>query len=277
LIATPELLARVEGVVGHAHERWLELLAGVEGNPLGVSVRRFGTDDHIVGSRVSNERSVQWLQHVHGVRPVDAEAGVIDEVLAWFDEEDCRPRFELAPADGFDRIATALTAHGLSHRTFTDLLIGSGQAPPPRPSFEAGDVVVERLPPEPSTELAHVLLEGHEVPADVPAAHHLGAAGFPTLPGYACFLARDAGSGEALGAGILLVADGVGYLANASTRPAGRGRGAQTALIRARMDAAATAGCDVLATLALPWSQSNRNLRRGGLRPAYTKAVWLTP
>ncbi|MBA2281428.1 MAG: hypothetical protein H0W25_09380, partial [Acidimicrobiia bacterium] len=122
--------------------------------------------------------------------------------------------------------------------------------------------------------LTTVLLGGHEVPADAPLASWLGPASWPTLPGYSCYLARDAATGAALGAGLLLVEDGVGYLANASTLPAARGRGVQTALIAARMARAVAQGSDVLAVLSLPWTSSNRNLKRAGFVPAYTKAVW---
>ena len=72
----------------------------------------------------------------------------------------------------------------------------------------------------------------------------------------------------------LTIGDGLGYLANAATLPAMRGRGCQTALLARRIADAAAAGCDTIASLAEFGSGSQRNLERAGLRVAYTQAVW---
>ncbi|MBA2280265.1 MAG: hypothetical protein H0W25_03385, partial [Acidimicrobiia bacterium] len=147
MTATAEL-ARVELVVGLAHERWMGLLAAVDGNPLGVATARFGPDGHIVASRVAGQADVQWMQHVHGVLPGDVDG--VAEILAWCAAAGCTPRFELAPADGFGPLAAALTAAGLGHRTFTELAVA-----PAALSVAAlvDDVVVDLLPPVPSEEL----------------------------------------------------------------------------------------------------------------------------
>jgi GNAT superfamily N-acetyltransferase len=136
-------------------------------------------------------------------------------------------------------------------------------------------VRVERLPAgEPSEALGVTLLGGHEVPADAPAAHWSAAARFPTLATHECFLARDASTGEPLGAALLVAHDGVGYLANASTLPPARGRGVQTALIRARCERARERGCETVEVVCVPWSVSNRNLRRAGLSVVHTRVQW---
>jgi len=53
-----------------------------------------------------------------------------------------------------------------------------------------------------------------------------------------------------------------------------RGGGLQSALIRARISAAAAAGSEIVCSGASWASQSQRNLERAGLRIAYTKTVW---
>ena len=80
--------------------------------------------------------------------------------------------------------------------------------------------------------------------------------------------------GTPAGSAALTVDAGLGYLANAATLPAMRGRGCQTALLARRIADAAAAGCDTVASLAVFRTGSQRNLERAGLRVAFTQAVW---
>ena len=75
-------------------------------------------------------------------------------------------------------------------------------------------------------------------------------------------------------AGAIAIHDGVALLAGASTRPAWRGRGAQGALLRARLDYARAAGCDLAMMGAAPGSTSQCNAERQGFRVAYTRIKW---
>ena len=80
--------------------------------------------------------------------------------------------------------------------------------------------------------------------------------------------------GRAIATGGLFVSDGVALLAGASTIPAGRRRGAQLALLDARLRYAAERGCDLAMMCALPGSASQRNAERQGFRIAYTRVKW---
>lgn len=94
--------------------------------------------------------------------------------------------------------------------------------------------------------------------------------------GARCFLA-EAG-GEPLAAGSLVLGDsGVALLAGASTIPAHRRRGAQRALLEARLGFAAAHGCDTAMMGAEPGSASQRNAERQGFRIAYTRIKWALP
>lgn len=87
-----------------------------------------------------------------------------------------------------------------------------------------------------------------------------------------CFLAEI--EGVAVAAGALAIHEGVALLAGASTVPEGRRRGAQQALLAARLQYAADRGCDVAMIGALPGSASQRNAERQGFRVAYTRMKW---
>jgi len=80
--------------------------------------------------------------------------------------------------------------------------------------------------------------------------------------------------GEPIAAGGLCVHESVAVLAGASTIPEFRGRGAQKALLAARLAQAAEMGCDLAMMGAEPGSVSQRNAERQGFRVAYTRIKW---
>lgn len=93
--------------------------------------------------------------------------------------------------------------------------------------------------------------------------------------GTSCFLAEIGGVPVATGA--LALHGGVALLAGASTLPDWRGRGAQAALLAARLAFAAEQGCDLAMMGAAPGSTSQTNAERAGFRIAYTRTKWWRP
>ena len=96
--------------------------------------------------------------------------------------------------------------------------------------------------------------------------------------GWRCWVALD--GDDPAGAGALYVAEGVGYLGLAGTRAEHRGKGAQNALLAARIRAAADVGCDLVITETgerrddRP-SDSYRNILRAGFAEHAVTANWL--
>ena len=80
--------------------------------------------------------------------------------------------------------------------------------------------------------------------------------------------------GKAAAAGMLLIYDDVAILAGASTRPESRNRGAQNALLAARLAFAAEEGCTIATMGALPGSQSQKNAQKNKFQIAYTRTKW---
>ncbi|MEO8619492.1 MAG: GNAT family N-acetyltransferase [bacterium] len=95
---------------------------------------------------------------------------------------------------------------------------------------------------------------------------------YAAAEGMICFVAEW--EGEPAAAAALSVQNGIAVLAGASTIPAFRRRGAQTALLHARLAHGAQVGCDVAMMTAAPGSGSQRNAERRGLRIAYTRTKW---
>ena len=84
-----------------------------------------------------------------------------------------------------------------------------------------------------------------------------------------CYIARV--DGKVAGGATLALRNGVAGLFGASTLPAFRGRGVQTALLHARLARAAEAGSDLAVCLAQPGSISQRNVVRQGFQVLYTR------
>lgn len=81
--------------------------------------------------------------------------------------------------------------------------------------------------------------------------------------------------GVAVASAGLSICDGVALLAGASTIPAARGQGAQSALLAARLQEAKNRNCDLAMICAAPGSRSQRNAERNGFRIAYTRIKWM--
>jgi hypothetical protein len=80
--------------------------------------------------------------------------------------------------------------------------------------------------------------------------------------------------GDPISAGMLFIYDDVAILAGATTVPEGRRKGAQNALLAARLKFAAEKGCRLAMMGASPGSGSQRNAEKNGFRIAYTRTKW---
>ena len=151
--------------------------------------------------------------------------------------------------------------------------------------FERG---LEPLPAETSLELAEIGPErGDEFGRLVCGAFGLPeglvpiCAALPGQPDWHCWLALG-DDDEPAAAAALYVAEGAGYIGLAGTDPEYRGRGAQSALLAARIARARELGCDAIFTETgeqVPDrpSSSYRNIVRAGFEELYVLPNWLSP
>jgi GNAT superfamily N-acetyltransferase len=144
------------------------------------------------------------------------------------------------------------------------------------PRQARSDLDVRRIGPEHADDFARVVAEGYELPewTQPLAANVVGR------PGWSCYVAYD--GEEPAGAGALFVRDDVGWLGFAATRPRFRGRGAQSAILAARIEDARQQGCSTVTTetgameAGRP-SNSYRNILRAGFREAGVRANYRAP
>lgn len=79
--------------------------------------------------------------------------------------------------------------------------------------------------------------------------------------------------GVAAGAASMLIHEGIALLTGSATLPAYRGRGVQTALIAARLDAARARGAELAAITTAPGSRSQANCAKHGFALGYARAI----
>ena len=205
---------------------------------------------------------LDFVNRVYGLWPEDVEH--VPQIAALYRRHDVRGWLELAPCERFGSLAGALARAGAGHIGFHTVVHGAASA------TAAADIEIDDAP---DPELfSDVILRGHGVPEGARVRDRGSVARWAEIQSWRLYLARI--DGDPAGAALLSLDGDIGYLANASTLPAFRGRGVQTALIARRIADAASAGCETVCSGTAFGSQSQRNLERAGLQVAYTKAVW---
>lgn len=113
--------------------------------------------------------------------------------------------------------------------------------------------------------------DGQGLPSHEDFPHDLLVNALRDMAGVRRYIAeRD---GEFAGGASFRVTDGIAQFSGAATLPAHRRRGVQTALLRARLAAAAEAGCDLAVVTTQPGSKSHQNVQRQGFDLLYARAI----
>jgi GNAT superfamily N-acetyltransferase len=219
----------------------------------------------------------RYVNRAIGVGP-DLDDADLDEVEEFFASRGLPPSVQLSSWVGGQTLARLSSRH-YRPQWFRSVFARALPIPdlPTRADVSDGDrISVVAVDDEELDRWLDVLADGNEVGSGQARgiSDEFGR-GVHSAAGSADFLAVV--DGRAVGCGSLQVACGVGLLGPAATRPADRGRGVQSALLRHRIRCAADLGCDVVAASALPAAASARNLLRHGLRLVDTQLVTAAP
>lgn len=197
----------------------------------------------------------------------------LDAVEAFYRRRGLRAEIELCAFT--DRSLIALVnARGYQIDRFRNIYVRVPELLPPDPTSAVRITVTDAGDPlraEACALLAAQGFAGHDRPLAADDINRvLATIGLqrPGASGYTAWI-----DDQPAGAGAMAIAGDVAVLYSASTLPAFRRRGVQTALLRARIDAAARAGCAWISVMADPDSKSARNIQRAGFALAYTKLV----
>ena len=219
----------------------------------------------------SQPDSAMWNRALGvGVDAPATEAG-LDEIAAFFTGLGVEYGIPLYPQAEPPELASWLQERGLV-QGYPWAKFERGRDDPPEADTE---LRVIRAAREQAWEFGNVVVRGYGTPdffADL-------AAQLPERPGWQCFLAYAGDEPAATGA---LYSDGaVGWLGIGATVPTHRRKGAQNALLAARVRAGVEEGCSVLVTEtgALQGgrpSNSYRNILRAGFEQAYVRSNYLS-
>jgi len=146
-------------------------------------------------------------------------------------------------------------------------LDGDEQVPPPPDGCEIRRGKLEE------SGIASAIVEGAFFPDGAPEAFRGLIEPLYQMEGAATFMASIDGRIVACAAGLAIPQHRVFALCGAGTMADYRGRGIQTALLRARMTAAAEAGCEFAVVVTQGGTTSQRNAERLGFRVAYSKVT----
>lgn len=257
---SPELTLRIEQV--WANERAARAHGNMNrpGNPIGAACRRFGQAVAIRADRVPTD---VWLNRVANLTAAETEQ--VDDLLAFYREAGATGQLELCPATASAELMRALAERGARQTGFHTVTYGlpTTDIPAPRPGVQVHKIEREEL-----DTFLQTSLRGFGASVENALAFRF----WYDIPGWHLYLATL--DGAPAGAAILIVEDGVGYMASGSTLSEARGRGVQKAMLYQRIADAARAGCDLLTGQCAFGSISHHNQEVCGLRTAYTKAIW---
>jgi GNAT superfamily N-acetyltransferase len=263
MIPTLRLVRRtVESEIAYTVSR-MRVLERLPDNPVGIGFR------HLEGGAVAlmaRHLPVAAFNNVVGLRAGHEQH--LEELVGWYRAHGVKPQFETVPGYYDPALGRELVRLGYYQSGFHAALVGEPTAsPPPLPA----GISVERVE---TADTLEAFLDAYIAGRSLPDGAGFKANVRPWLhePGWQLYLGRAEGRPAA--AAILFLNDKVGYCADATTDPAFRGRGLQTALLARRIADARAAGADFVCSGAEFLSQSHRNMERAGMRVLFVRALW---
>ena len=261
MFADLALARRLETAEGHGNAAFVDEQARRE--PYSGAIRTTIAGTLVMFAGVGSPITQTFCLGIHE-RPTERD---LDAIERFFTSRGSPVVHEVSPHAGVEVLAL-LTRRGYKPIELSNVLYQS----------------IDRLAPiETNPELRVRQVEKHEaaaygaisvrgwseMPEVIPFIHGFAQSSVAVAT---CFVAEL--NGEAIANAAMFMHEGVALLAGACTVPEGRRRGAQQALLDARLRAAAARGCDVAMVVTAAGSASQRNSERNGFKVAYTRTKW---
>jgi hypothetical protein len=260
-LASIELLHRLTQVgIAYTIAR-MRVIEARSGEPIGV--RRYGDAAALLCRQVPSPH----FNAVVGLR--GGQENLVAEIDDWYRENKIRPRIVVAPGDLTAEMGRALSERGHIVTDTETVLYGEAPAPPAPPTDT--DIVEVDLPAL-MEDFLDVLLAGWGIATEHHEPAKANMRGWLGVPDWRLYLARI--DGKPAAAAKLFIKDGVGFFADAATRPEFRRRGLQTALLRHRAAVAAKSGAELVYSQAAFGSTSQHNMERIGMRVLCSRVIW---
>jgi len=195
----------------------------------------------------------------------------LDRIEAFFRERAAAVNLEISPFGGID-LAQMLTRRGYRPIEHTNVLYMPLPAVPDEAKSSCSDVSVRRMVVGEAELWSQISARGWaEHPEWTEFLQSLGRV-IASSEGAVPFFAEL--DNEPVATGVLICHGGVALFGGASTIPQARCKGAQGALLAARMNFAIGRGCVLAMICTSPGSVSQSNAERKGFRVAYTRTKW---
>jgi GNAT superfamily N-acetyltransferase len=196
----------------------------------------------------------------------------MDKIEAFFKERGADVFHEVSPLADAD-ILSMLTKRGYQPIEFSNVMYqtpGSSEAlnSPPNPNISTRPIHPDEVEIFAKVSTSGWVDEMPEFSEQMREFSLIGASADGAIPFFAEL------DNEPIATGTLYIYDDVASLAGASTIPEQRKKGAQAALLNARLRYALEKGCTIATMDAHPGSQSQRNAEKNGFRVAYTRTKW---
>jgi len=204
-------------------------------------------------------------------RPITPED--LDRVEAFYRARSAPSQVDLCPLHGPD-VFEMFKERGYAIAELNNVLyrnLDCNEPPLPPPGCE-----IRRSSPD-EAEVTGTIVERAFFPDGAPEAYRGLIAPLYQMERALAFVACVDGKPVACGTGLAIPEHKLFALCGAGTLTEYRGRGLQTALLRARMAAAAQSGCEYAAVVTQGGSISQRNAERLGFRVAYSKVTVIKP
>lgn len=198
------------------------------------------------------------------------QAGDLDAIESFFTERGAPTQHEVCPLAGVATTAT-LVERGYVPVEMSSVVVRALEDVPL--ADEAPSLRVRVTEPRDQATWIETSVRGWNMGPDFDAMIRGFALLAFTRAGTTNFVAETDADG-AIATASLGIKDGIALLAGACTIPHARGRGAQLALMNARLAYARRQGCRIAMMAAEPGSSSQRNAERSDFHVAYTRTKW---
>jgi hypothetical protein len=239
----------------------MKVLERLPGNPIGINYRWVDETAVALMSRLPSFSRVVGLRAGHEQH--------IEAIVCWYRDHGIKPTFEMVPGHYAASLGRQLTRFGFFQSGFHVSLIGE----PARTIRAADRVTIEQVATADAMEdYLDAYVAGWGIAEKDRAQFKVNVRPWLDQAGWSLYVGRL--DGQPVAAATLYLKDGVGYLADATTDPAFRRQGFQSALLRRRISDAAAAGVDTVFSGAAPFSTSHRNMERVGMRVQFVRSLW---
>jgi len=269
LVLTEDLARRIERAEIEALESRLTAIKKIDGNPMGVEVKKFG---NATAYSVKNIPGPSF-NTVKGISGNDVEH--VDHMIDFYNQRDIQPRFEITPAYSSSELFKALSDKGYTQCGFHTSLYGELTDETILNPKLNSLITIREIKQHEYDVFGDIYVKGFNMPSFLKEHVAKNNKVLHNNEHWTIYLATI--EDKPVGIGVLFAYDGIGSLAASVTHPEFRNKGVHRALVFKRLQQAIGHNCHLVVGQAEYGSVSQNNMEKTGMKIAYTKSIWTKP